>query len=86
MSDDTPATYTRDGYGADDRGPPFHGFGVPDRADYCPRCKDRLERIVRIARQAATQVVVGKVEADAIAAEAERLARVELAAANGCWG
>jgi uncharacterized protein (UPF0212 family) len=52
----------------------------------CPRCEGRVERIVRIARAAAVTIVITKDDADAIAAEADRLARAELAAAGGCWG
>lgn len=66
---------------------PFRGPGLPDRDDYCPRCETRIEQIVRIAVASVTATgIVSKADADAVAVEADRLARVELAKAGGCRG
>lgn len=65
---------------------PCIGAPPPPLDDFCPRCEGRIDRIVRIAREAAEQVVITKADADAVAVEADRLAREELADAGGCWG
>lgn len=65
---------------------PFRGPGLPDRADHCPRCESRIAQIVRVARAAAATVLITKDDADAAAVEADRLARAELAGADGCRG
>lgn len=58
---------------------------APPPALRCPRCERRIGQIAEVARHAAASIVVAKVDADAVAAEAERLARAELVhAADGC--
>lgn len=59
---------------------------VPPPDAYCPRCERRLAWAVAVARIAASRITMSGPDADAVAAEADRIAREDLAKAGGCWG